>query len=77
MVFRQTTFSNKFQTRAYTLDNLVGALGGYIGLFLGYSLIQFPVLVEFTFYTLKKEILSRKFRKIKYTEHSKLMEDIA
>ena len=37
------------QVRAYTFDDLVGACGGYIGLFLGYALIQIPRAITLRF----------------------------
>ena len=58
--YRQTRFTDKIQTRAYTLDDLIGTCGGYIGLFLGYALIQFPQLIEFTLKTLKRVFSTRK-----------------
>ena len=63
--FRQTRFTDKIQTRAYTIDDLIGTCGGYIGLFLGYALVQFPQLIEFTFQTLKQKILAGKVHQIK------------
>ena len=47
--FRQTSFLDKMQVRAYTFDDLVGACGGYIGLFLGYALIQIPRAITLRF----------------------------
>ena len=47
------------QTRAFTLDDLVGAVGGYIGLFLGYALIHIPQLMEESFHVLKSKILNK------------------
>ena len=44
--FLQTSFTEKIQTRAYTFDDLVGSCGGFIGLFLGYALIQIPHSIE-------------------------------
>ena len=41
-VHRQTSFTDKIQTIAYTCDDLVGAVGGYVGLFLGYAWVQLP-----------------------------------
>ena len=58
--FRQSRFTDKIQTRAHTLDDLIGACGGYIGLFLGYALIQFPQLIEFTFHMIKGKVVTRK-----------------
>ena len=39
---RQTSFTDKMLTRAYTFDDVVGTVGGYIGLFLGYAMVQIP-----------------------------------
>ena len=55
--YRQTRFTNKIQVRAYTLDDLIGSCGGYIGLFLGYALIQFPQLIESTIQIVNRKIL--------------------
>ena len=40
--YLQKQFRDTVQTRAYTLSDAVGMIGGYLGLFMGYSLIQFP-----------------------------------
>ena len=52
--FRQTSFLDKMQVRAYTFDDLVGACGGYIGLFLGYTLIQIPRAITLRFNATKR-----------------------
>ena len=44
-IYLQTEFRETIQTRAYTLEGLVGNTGGYIGLFLGYALSQLPTSV--------------------------------
>ena len=59
LVIRQTKFTDKIYARAYTLDDLVGTCGGYIGLFLGYALIQLPRLMADTFQILKNKITNR------------------
>ena len=41
-VHRQTCFTDKIQTKAYTFDDVVGTVGGYIGMFLGYAMVQIP-----------------------------------
>ena len=41
-VHRQTSFTDKIQTRGYTFDDVVGTVGGYIGMFLGYAMVQIP-----------------------------------
>ena len=58
--FRQTRYTDKRQVPAYTFDDLVGACGGYIGLFLGYAFIQFPHLLEFMFNILKRNFCQQK-----------------
>ena len=63
--YRESKFTDKIQIRAYTLDDLIGSCGGYIGLFLGYALIQFPQLIEVIFQTIKREIIDRKNNQIK------------
>ena len=62
-VFRQTRFTDRTQVRDYTLDDLVGTCGGYIGMFLGYALIQFPQFLQFMYDKILKEILLRKAQK--------------
>ena len=47
---------NKIQTREYVFDDLVGTVGGYIGLFTGYALIQLPELVNLMLRVFEKEI---------------------
>ena len=42
------------QVRAYTFSNLVGNVGGYMGLFLGYAILNFSSLVFDAFDKIKK-----------------------
>ena len=58
--FLQTSFTDKIQTRAYTFDDLVGSCGGFIGLFLGYALIQIPHSIESILLTKWGNVVSRK-----------------
>ena len=55
--FSQTRFTDKIQVRAYAFDDLVGTIGGYIGLFLGYALIQFPDLIELIYHKVESRTL--------------------
>ena len=55
-IYGQTRFTDKIQTRAYTIDDLVGTCGGYIGLFLGYAVVQFPKLLELLYQTIKQQL---------------------
>ena len=43
--------------REYTLEGLVGNAGGYLGLFLGYALLQLPELVCIAYSTMKSMVL--------------------
>ena len=60
----QTKFTEKVYSRAYSFDDLVGTCGGYIGLFLGYALIQLPQLIEKTVEALKQKMSPRNAREI-------------
>ena len=42
MMFRQTRFREVEQIRAYDFESLVGNVGGYIGMFLGYAISNLP-----------------------------------
>ena len=42
MMFRQTRFREVEQIRAYDFEYLVGNVGGYIGMFLGYAISNLP-----------------------------------
>ena len=44
------------QIKAYTFTNLVGNVGGYIGLFLGYAILNTPKLGRKLFNVAKKTI---------------------
>ena len=57
--FYQEEFTEKIYSRAYSLDDLIGTCGGYIGLFLGYAIIQVPQLIENMFQALKQKISTR------------------
>ena len=61
--FLQTKFKDIVQVREFTFDGLAGTCGGYIGMFLGYALIQLPQFLQFIFYKIRKEVLLRKAQK--------------
>ena len=42
------------QERAYTFTTLVGNVGGYMGLFLGYAILHFPKLLSNIAESIKK-----------------------
>ena len=72
--YRRRTFMEKIQTRAYTFDDLVGSCGGFIGLFLGYALIQIPELIEFACHIVKKRYSLFKFSQSLRKEAKEILE---
>ena len=44
--YHEPTFTERTQERAYTIDDVVGTVGGYVGLFMGYALVQFPDILR-------------------------------
>jgi len=57
--FRSNRFIEIKQVKAYNFQNLVGNGGGYMGLFLGYSIVQLPSMIMSDYRRLKKIILSK------------------
>ena len=51
------------QSRAIDVQALVGHIGGYIGLCLGYSFLQIPNFVRKIIHQMKKLYWNRKYRK--------------
>ena len=62
---RVQTFKEIVQIRAYTLQSLVGNVGGYIGLLLGYAILNLPTLLFDAWRYLKATpwLSSSKYRK--------------
>ena len=58
--YLQVRFRDTVSTQEYTFDELVGNVGGYIGLFLGYALIQLPRLIMSLLHSLKKSIRKKR-----------------
>ena len=46
VIYEKQTYREIRQVRAYSVQSLVGNVGGYIGLFVGYSLLQIPELFK-------------------------------
>ena len=57
--FRSNRFMEIKQIRAYNFQNLVGNGGGYIGLFLGYSIVQLPSMIISGYGRLKTMLLTK------------------
>ena len=53
----------------YTLEGLVGNAGGYLGLFLGYALLQLPQFVMLAYSGIKNVVLRVFGSGRKYREH--------
>ena len=54
--FNEPTFTERTQEKAYTIDDVVGSVGGYVGLFMGYALVQFPDMIKTVVDFLKKKM---------------------
>ena len=57
-----TAFKLCCTSRAIDFQALIGNVGGYIGLVLGYSIVQIPDLILFLFWKLRKYYLQHKQR---------------
>ena len=55
----QTTFREIKHVRAYDMNSLVGNVGGYIGMFLGYAVMNFPTACVGMLRDVKKWIQKR------------------
>ena len=49
VIYGDGEFKEIKQTRAYNLQTLIGNAGGYVGLFVGYSLKEIPYFLEMIF----------------------------
>ena len=54
VAFIPKTFKEIKQLRSYTIQSLIGNAGGYIGLFVGYALMELPSFVLFIYNIIKK-----------------------
>ena len=57
--YDQVRFRDTIQTKAYQFDGLVGNMGGYMGLFLGYALINLPNFFDIIVMVTKKVITGK------------------
>ena len=59
-MFRQAKFRETKEILAYDVESLYGDIGGYMGLLLGYSILNFPTMILFFYKSIKKSINDRK-----------------
>ena len=59
MTSADTTFKNVEQIKEYSTQSLVGNIGGFLGLILGYALIQLPL----SLYHISKKLFLMVFKK--------------
>ena len=57
------------QEQAYTFTSLVGNVGGYMGLFLGYAILHFPKLLSDMINPMKRWCLTKLGREITETNN--------
>ena len=57
---RQTTFRETKQIRAYDLESLCGDIGGYMGLLLGYSILNMPTMILLCYGSIKRRLFDLK-----------------
>ena len=70
-IYHQKEFREIQQVQAYDLNSLIGNVGGYIGMFLGYALLSLPTFIRFLFFLVKDRVLkSRSLKLSSKTEHS-------
>ena len=59
-LYRQPRFTDRIQTKAYTIDDLVGSVGGFVGLFMGYAIVQFPSFASSAVHFIKRRLFKSK-----------------
>ena len=57
--FQARTFKEIKQVRAYNAQTLVGNAGGYIGLFLGYTIREIPTFLRYIYQKVFTKTLSQ------------------
>ena len=55
--YAKPTFRVTKQVRAYDVDSLIGNVGGYIGMFLGYALLNLPEFLRIIFTCSKNHVM--------------------
>ena len=68
--FQDGTYMEIQQIRAYSIQDLVGDIGGYLGLFLGFALLQIPELLLKIYVWMDAELLKKKLSITYVSENS-------
>ena len=61
MTSADTTFKHVEQIKEYSTQNLVGNIGGYLGLILGYGIIQLPIFFYHLYQKLQSLVRNKVF----------------
>ena len=56
LVFQGNTYKIIEHVKDYTFQTLIGTVGGYVGMFLGYSFLDIPSLIK----TINRKLISRR-----------------
>ena len=67
MTYPSQEYKEIEQVRAYDVQSLVGNVGGYMGLFLGYAILHFPKLLSDMMMPMKRWCLTKLGRVITET----------
>ena len=62
VIHRQTQFKEIRQIRAYDVESLYGDIGGYMGLLLGYSVLNFPAMIISCYGSIKNKFSVKRAR---------------
>ena len=60
--YRQRRFTDVLQIKAYSLDDVASAIGGFVGLFMGYAIANIPDIVKSTIDYIKQNCFGSIFR---------------
>ena len=60
LFYKQRRFTDRIQTRAYTLDDVFSSFGGFFGLFMGYAIVHLPDLAKSAIDYINRNRIKRK-----------------
>ena len=73
--FPRASFKNIVLVRAFDIQTLIGNAGGYIGLFLGHTLLQIPGFIYYLWKNLRFLFKSKKWNDIKFHQNNEPIKD--